>query len=1085
MRVALLSFNARAGDAIGNIVAEKLLFFLERGADVRVLLESTAHLHPTLQPFARQASNSRLTDEDWQFLSSADLVLVEYGQYYRLLDLLPILASGKPRILFDYHGVTPTAFWGTQHREALEKGATQRGLVWCADVAVAHSQFTRNELQRQTGFPEERLQPIGLPIDPRRFQPSPPTRDLRADLGLGQARLLLFVGRLAPNKRVGLLIDVVGRLRAQAPPIHAVIVGDTSDIYQTELQGCRKSTEEWGVADRVHFLGHVPADALPDIYRSADLFVMPSCHEGFCIPLLEAMACGVPVVAARSSALPETVGAAGLTFEPDDADDLERQIRRVLDSTSRAAPPGKRLGAALKIAIVALRYGTSFVGGAETSLRTIAAALHEAGHHIEVFTTCSQSEEGSNDLTPGTSEIGGVPVHRFRLDPTDWARRQAAVRVLVQAEGRASLTQERDYLAHSCHATELLRALASRMEQFDAVVTGPYLNGLTFDIAQAFPAKTILLPCFHDEPFARMKITRAIYEMVGSILYHTREEQNLAQTRLGLNHPGAACLGTLLDMRSQGDPASGKARVGTRLPYVVYCGRYSQEKNLPELLAFAKRYHETNPDRFTFVFMGQGGIAIPREAWVLDVGFVDEQSKRDLIAGAAALVQLSRNESLSLVALEAWAQGVPVIAHLECAVLAGHLKRGAGGRAINSYETFAAALDDLWHQPDLWQALGRQGKAHVQAHFGSREAFVHSLEESIHGLSTPLVERMRTQGMGRATEQDRERWRERWGSIVELTLDLPSRPYREQIEISPRRPSRTVTAGQESILMPVRLANRGSHAAVREGPARLVLRSAVFDAAGARVALPAFETPLPALLVPGEDAAASMRVPLPATPGRYTVVLRAEHAEGSMLPRGISPKSPIGPMEVPETVMQLLVEDKADVSADSLCRPILEAVQAVLGEAERRQQLPEDYTDVTEGFLGTWKHWLKRRLLGNFKHAYVDVLSRQQSAFNRHVLAALQEVVECCATLDHAAASDDRTGATHKPSPADLGNSAGSTFLAAEIESAVAAGKTDELAVVLQGILERLGETQKRCAALEGRVTRLELENSGKDKVRT
>ena len=457
------------------------------------------------------------------------------------------------------------------------------------------------------------------------------------------------------------------------------------------MQRCHKKAEEWGVADRVHFLGHVPEDALPDIYRSADLFVMPSCHEGFCIPLLEAMACGVPVVAARSSALPETVGAAGLTFEPDDADDLERQVRRVLDSASSAVSPGKRHGAALQIAIVAMRYGTSFVGGAETSLRTIASALHEAGHHVEVFTTCSLSEEGSNDLPAGTSEIGGVPVHRFRVDPADWARRQAAVRVLVQTEGRASLEQERDFLTHSCHASELLQALATRMEQFDAVVAGPYLNGLTFDIAQAFPAKTVLLPCFHDEPFARMQVTRAIYQLVGSILYHTNEEQDLAQTRIGLNHPAAICLGTFLDGQSRGNPARGQARVGAGRPYVVYCGRYSQEKNLPELLAFAKRYHETNPDRFTFVFMGQGGIAIPRDKWALDVGFVDEESKRDLIAGAAALVQLSRNESLSLVALEAWAQGVPVIAHQECAVLAGHLERCAGGRAVNSYETFAAA----------------------------------------------------------------------------------------------------------------------------------------------------------------------------------------------------------------------------------------------------------------------------------------------------------------------------------------------------------------------------------------------------------
>jgi hypothetical protein len=87
---------------------------------------------------------------------------------------------------------------------------------------------------------------------------------------------------------------------------------------------------------------------------------------------------------------------------------------------------------------------------------------------------------------------------------------------------------------------------------------------------------------------------------------------------------------------------------------------------------------------------------------------------------------------------------------------------------------------------------------------------------------------------------------------------------------------------------------------------------------------------------------------------------------------------------------------------EGCCAAALETARSALVEANRLQRLPDDYIDVTEGLLASWKRRLKRKLLGNFKHAYVDVLSRQQSAFNRQLLGAVSELAECCATLDHA-----------------------------------------------------------------------------------
>jgi hypothetical protein len=100
--------------------------------------------------------------------------------------------------------------------------------------------------------------------------------------------------------------------------------------------------------------------------------------------------------------------------------------------------------------------------------------------------------------------------------------------------------------------------------------------------------------------------------------------------------------------------------------------------------------------------------------------------------------------------------------------------------------------------------------------------------------------------------------------------------------------------------------------------------------------------------------------------------------------------------------MRLLVEEGSLQNQELLCAPLHDLIQTALTEAIRLQRLPDDYLDVTQGWFAKWKRWIKGKLLGNFKHAYLDVLSRQQSAFNRQILTALTELAECVTTLQHA-----------------------------------------------------------------------------------
>ncbi|HET9223690.1 MAG TPA: glycosyltransferase, partial [Roseiflexaceae bacterium] len=98
-----------------------------------------------------------------------------------------------------------------------------------------------------------------------------------------------------------------------------------------------------GVVDGVIFTGQVPDAELVAHYQCTDLFVTASLHEGFCIPVIEAQACGKPVVGTAATALPETIGAGGLTFQPRDHADLARQILAVLEGTPPSDKPAQLL----------------------------------------------------------------------------------------------------------------------------------------------------------------------------------------------------------------------------------------------------------------------------------------------------------------------------------------------------------------------------------------------------------------------------------------------------------------------------------------------------------------------------------------------------------------------------------------------------------------------------------------------------------------------------------------------------------------------------------------------------------------------
>jgi glycosyltransferase involved in cell wall biosynthesis len=198
---------------------------------------------------------------------------------------------------------------------------------------IAVSESTANDIVALLGLPRRRITVVPNGLDNPALRPLPPEEvaAFRRAKGLPD-RVILYVGTLEPRKNLPALIRAYAAVRA-ATGATLVLAGGKGWFYDAIFRTVR----DLGLEDAVRFPGYVPDAELPLWYNSAEVFVYPSLYEGFGLPALEALACGVPVIAANTSALPEVVGTAGLLVDPADAAAFATALRAVLRDPALAA----------------------------------------------------------------------------------------------------------------------------------------------------------------------------------------------------------------------------------------------------------------------------------------------------------------------------------------------------------------------------------------------------------------------------------------------------------------------------------------------------------------------------------------------------------------------------------------------------------------------------------------------------------------------------------------------------------------------------------------------------------------------------
>jgi glycosyltransferase involved in cell wall biosynthesis len=322
--------GATAGDAITDQAIMMNRWLRELGFESHVY---AWHLHPSVESQVRPiASYRRASGEEWAILRHS------IGS-----DVPDFLIEQGLRLILIFHNVTPPEYF--EGIDPLRAHLARLGVRQLAalrprtGLALADSAYNAAELRR-AGFDAAEL-PIAL--QPERYD-TPINEELVAGLSSPGPRLL-FIGRLAPNKRQEDLVKLLYCLRRARPGAHLYLVGDRWETgYDAWVE---QLAAELGVGDGVTLAGKVSQGDMVTYIRTSDFYVSMSEHEGFGLPLIESMYLGLPVIAYGVSAVPGTMGGAGVLFSRKEYEHLAELIdmlfadgplrRRIVDGQRQRA----------------------------------------------------------------------------------------------------------------------------------------------------------------------------------------------------------------------------------------------------------------------------------------------------------------------------------------------------------------------------------------------------------------------------------------------------------------------------------------------------------------------------------------------------------------------------------------------------------------------------------------------------------------------------------------------------------------------------------------------------------------------------
>ena len=368
---------------------------------------------------------------------------------------------------------------------------------------------------------------------------------------------------------------------------------------------------------------------------------------------------------------------------------------------------------AVRIAFVVQRYGEEICGGAEQHCRLVAE--HLAPHvEVHVLTTCALNHlPWDNHYPPGESIVNGVHVHRFAIDQVRDHRAFDRLTYHVFGEAHSYLDEVAWVEMMGPHSPDLLIHIARCRADYDLFVFMTYQYFPTVFGVPIVPEKALVAPLAHDDRSLYLDVYNPVFHLPRHIIYNTDTERAMVEWRFGNGAVPNTVVGTGIYDPGVRDGVEFRRRHRLAGDVVAYVGRIEPAKGCQHLFDNFIRYKNERGGDLTLVLVGKAEMPIPRRDDICHVGFVSDDEKFAAMAASTVVILPSETESLSMVNLEAWTVGVPVLANGLCQVLKDNCVKADGGLYYTSYEEFAVCLDILRSEPDLRQALAASGNKYA------------------------------------------------------------------------------------------------------------------------------------------------------------------------------------------------------------------------------------------------------------------------------------------------------------------------------------------------------------------------------------
>jgi glycosyltransferase involved in cell wall biosynthesis len=420
----------------------------------------------------------------------------------------------------------------------------------------------------------------------------------------------------------------------------------------------------------------------------------------------------------------------------------------------------------VKIAFVVQRYGTEILGGSEYHCRLVAERVAEH-HQVEVLTTCARDyTTWKNEYPEGADRVRGVTVRRFA---------NARERDLER------FNEYSDWIFHNQHSRQdelnwlqqqgpwcppLIEYIQKHHNNFDILVFFTYLYAPTVLGIRIAPSKSMLVPTAHDEKAIRLGIYEEVFSSAAAMVWNTDAERRFVSERFHLRTAVEDVVGCGVDLPEdeaerhaqhraevvpdgreplpphlEGPANAFRRRHRMHDSFLLYGGRIDPGKGCEELLEYFQAYVKDGGNA-DLMLMGAKLMPLPDDPHVRFAGILPDQERLHALEAASVVVVPSPYESLSLLALEAFAVGTPVLANARAEVLVDHCLRSNAGLFYGDKWEFIETLRLLLKDPALRDAMGRNGKAYIDRYY-RWSTILNKYERMFSRLRGPVPERRR------------------------------------------------------------------------------------------------------------------------------------------------------------------------------------------------------------------------------------------------------------------------------------------------------------------------------------------------------